>query len=86
MKTHDRIEPIGWKSCAEWAPEVYHDEYGKHVSTDTHGSEREARGVCNLLHLHGFGGDHEHFPIRTWIEPIYPDQPSTQPAGQEVEG
>jgi hypothetical protein len=38
------------------------------VTTDTHHSEEAAEAVCTLLRLNGFGGNHDIYPIRTWVE------------------
>ena len=63
------MSPESWQSCAEWPESVYTGFDGTHVSKDGHDTEDAAKGVCRLLEREGFGGDREHFPIRTWVEP-----------------
>jgi len=58
-----------YKSCAEWPPETFTAMDGTHVSTDTHDTEEAARGVCNMLARHGFGGNGPK-PVRVWVETL----------------
>jgi len=60
----------GWKSFAEWDKEVYTNMYGKPISEDTHSTREQAQAICGMLERDGFGGDNEHYPIRTWTEKI----------------
>jgi hypothetical protein len=39
-------------------------------SDDTHDTQEQAEGVCCLLREHGFGGNYQHFPTRTWVTPL----------------
>jgi hypothetical protein len=55
-----------FKSFALWAPEVYTDFTGDHITTDTHQTSEEAYGVCNKLNKYGFGGNGPK-PLRTWV-------------------
>ena len=58
-----------WTSNAEWPPEAYESgREGDHTTKDTHDTEGQAQGVCNMLEKNGFGGRKEYFPIRTWTE------------------
>jgi len=60
-----------YKSNAEWAPEVYEGSMiGDTVTSDTHDTEGQAQGVCNMLERNGFGGRGKDFPIRTWVDEI----------------
>jgi len=56
-----------YKSCAEW-PEGTVSEPGN-ITKDSHHEKGQARSVCNLLRLQGFGGEGKVFPVRTWVEP-----------------
>lgn len=56
-----------WKSCAQWP----HQEA---ITTDTHDTEGAASAVCDLLERWGLGGEGKHFPIKTWVEPVTPNQ------------
>ena len=58
-----------WISCAEWPKSVYTGSDGFHVSKDGHDTEGAATAVCRHLENEGFGGEGEHFPVRTWVEP-----------------
>jgi hypothetical protein len=55
-------------SCAEWPADVYTDSTGSHVSKDDHDTEAAAMAVCGLLEHDGFGGQHVHYPVSTWVE------------------
>lgn len=59
-----------YKSNAQWPVEVYKGVYGDGISTDSHGTEGEAKAVCRRLESEGFGGDKEVFPIKTWVTEI----------------
>ena len=39
-------------------------------SDDTHETQEQAQGVCDLLKQYGFGGCCEFFPTRTWVTPL----------------
>lgn len=61
-----------FKSCAEWPEEVRTGDIGN-ITTDQHESREAARAVCRALERDGFGGDGQHYPLRTWVEG--PDDP-----------
>lgn len=61
-------EFMTFKSCAQW-PDECCPAIGNY-SDDTHGTREEAEAVCQRLHEHGFGGDGQFFPVRTWVEPL----------------
>lgn len=64
-------QPIPHKSIITWPPEVKLGcPHGGNESTDTHHSKEAAEGVCELARKIGFGGNGEHFPIATRVEPI----------------
>ena len=58
-----------WFSNAEWPEDVYTAPDGSHISVDGHDTEGQAKGVCGLLMVEGFGGDRQEFPVKTWSEP-----------------
>ena len=58
------------QSNALWPDEVYSGMYGNHISTDTHRDEESAQCVCRMLELRGFGGDRQHFPVKTWVSEV----------------
>jgi len=64
------MSELKYQSNAEWAPDVYVDKDGSHISTDTHSTPENAQTVCNILELDGFGCQGEHFPIRTWVSEL----------------
>ena len=57
-----------WKSCAQWPTGTIAGS--NDISTDEHGTREQAEAVCQLLRENGFGGDHQIFPVRTWVEPL----------------
>jgi hypothetical protein len=65
-------EPTGWKSIAWW-PETVSLMSEENTSTDTHHSEEAARAVCGMLRRNGLGGDGKIFPLKTDVEPIFPE-------------
>lgn len=67
-----------YQSNALWPADVYTSMYGDHISTDTHDTIEQARGVCAGLERHGFGGNRQHFPLRTWVSAV--QQPPKLPA------
>lgn len=62
-----------YESYAIWPDHVYTNEFGKHVSYDTHDSKEQAQAVCNLLHQRGFGGNGKDFPLETGVNVIGED-------------
>lgn len=65
-----------WQSNVLWPNDVCHNEYGTDISTDIHLSRDAAMGVCRALHMEGFAGKGEVFPIASWIsEPQGTDNP-----------
>lgn len=65
--------PIYWRSCAEWPEGLVNNVSGegKNVSKDRHDTKEQADAVCSILHVQGLGGERCHFPVRTWVEPVY---------------
>ena len=57
-----------WTSNAEWSLDVHRGMKGDGITTDEHHSFDAAEAVCHALRHEGFGGQREHFPIRTWVE------------------
>ena len=57
-----------WKSFAEWDEAVFTNSYGQNITEDIHPTERAALSVCKRLNREGFGGERQHFPIRTWTK------------------
>lgn len=74
-------EPIGYKSIAWWPyPSVdLGDEENK--SEDNHHDRESAESVCRMLETRGFGGDGKIFPLKTEVDPIYPDEPIARANG-----
>jgi len=63
------IDPsIKFKSIAVWPEGTICD--GTNTSTDTHDTFAAASVICFLLRQHGFGGNHEIYPISTRVEPF----------------
>lgn len=60
-----------YTSNAKW-PVAVSSQLGHSMTTDTHDTEEQAQGVCTLLRRHGFGGNHEVYPMRTWVEAVSP--------------
>lgn len=62
------VNPLksSWTSHAEW-PKGSLPIIGD-KSEDTHATEEDAKAVCDLLQVKGFGGDGDIFPIKTWVE------------------
>lgn len=58
-----------YKSCATWPKGTFDSQ--DNYTEDYHFTESEAKGVCELLHKNGAGGDGVAFPLRTWTERIY---------------
>lgn len=50
---------LKYTSNAEW-PHIP-------VTTDKHLTYEEANNVCEELENSGYGGDREHYPVKTWI-------------------
>jgi hypothetical protein len=64
-----------FKSNARW-PKGTFDSDGN-VTTDTHDTEGQAKGVCKLLRDRGAGGAGEVFPLETWTTEVRPDSEKT---------
>jgi len=54
-------------SHAKWPKGPVNLGNTENESTDTHGSRAQAETVCRMLEENGFGGDHQIYPIRTWV-------------------
>ena len=67
--------PVGWRSCAQWPDGLLSFSYTGHENTtrDRHDTEEQAAAVCRMLEKQGLGGERIHFPTRTWVEPILPE-------------
>ena len=63
---------MSWLSFAEWPEGVYSNVYDEPISEDTHRTEGAAKAVCRALERDGFGGDRQHFPVRTWTKEVLP--------------
>jgi hypothetical protein len=61
------MKTIQRKSCALWPEGV---TCGENPTHDYHPNEAHAKAVCDLLSRIGFGGDHLHFPVKTWVEKV----------------
>lgn len=61
---------IKYKSNAKWEDYVYTNEYGKHVSSDTHNTKEQAHDSCKMLKCKGFGGMGKDFPKKIWVSCI----------------
>lgn len=55
-----------WKSVAYW-PDSIKCSNEHNTSEDFHDTESQARGVCKLLRMHGYGGEGRVFPIKTEV-------------------
>ena len=55
-----------YTSHAKWPEDAFSDLCN--VTTDNHRTKEEARQVCRMLELDGFGGDKKIFPVETWVE------------------
>lgn len=55
-----------WMSCARWP---HKHGFQNDLTTDKHDTKEAAQAVCDMLMLHGLGGDRIHFPFETWVEP-----------------
>lgn len=62
---------VGYKSVAAWPRGEVNLGDPNNESEDTHGSYRDARAVCDLLEINGFGGNGQIFPLSTRVEEIY---------------
>jgi hypothetical protein len=63
-----------WRSNAEWPCGLIHNGVGgppANITEDGHDTKEQAEAVCRMLERDGFGGERVHFPIRTWVEPIF---------------
>lgn len=65
-------EQTDWKSHAQWprVPGVIDIT----ESSDTHGSKEQAEAVCTILQRDGFGGNRQHFQLKTWVEEVKPER------------
>lgn len=59
-----------YQSNALWPAGVYPGMYGNNISSDIHHSEDYAKAICESLERHGFSGQHEQFPIATWVSGV----------------
>lgn len=41
---------------------------GSDFSADSHETLEQAQAVCDMLRRDGLGGEHIHFPVKTWVE------------------
>jgi hypothetical protein len=57
-----------FKSIAVWPKGTICDDTD--TSTDTHPTFAAAEAVCYLLRMHGFGGNHQIYPLVTCVEEI----------------
>lgn len=64
--------PVGWKSIAWW-PDTVSLMTEENTSEDKHHSEEAADAVCRFLRREGLGGERKIFPLRTKVEPIFPE-------------
>jgi len=58
---------VQYTSNAEW-PDCVNLGKTPNVSTDEHDNAAQAQSVCDRLEREGLGGEHQIFPIRTWVE------------------
>jgi hypothetical protein len=75
--------PVGWKSIAWW-PDTVSLLNEENTSEDKHHSEEAADAVCRALLREGLGGERQIFPLRTKVEPIFPENVKILPAGTEA--
>lgn len=59
-------------SVAKWPLSVYKGMYGDGITVDSHQSYDHAFQVCKALEQNGFGGNHNHFPIETYVANEHP--------------
>jgi len=59
-----------YQSNALWPKGVCSTMWGDDISTDTHSTKDAAVSVCFMLERDGFGGQRQHFPLRTWVSSV----------------
>lgn len=73
---------VQWRSCAKWPDGLLAFAYPDHDNTtrDMHDSKEAAEAVCKMLERDGLGGERIHFPVKTWVERLAPnDDSATKP-------
>lgn len=65
--------PWYWQSWAEWPDGLVNNTSGegKNCSVDRHDTREQAQAVCDMLRRNGFGGERCHFPVKTWVMPVF---------------
>ena len=61
---------MAFQSNALWPEGVCYSKYGDNITTDEHDNEQQAKAVCELLCIGGYGGELKHFPLKTWVSPV----------------
>ena len=70
--------PLGFRSCAEWPPGHIYFAERPNTTTDRHDTREQAEAVCEMLQARGLGGERIHFPVKTWIEEIFPENATVE--------
>lgn len=67
--------PIGFLSCVQWPDGLLSFAYEDHGNTtrDRHDTREQAEAVCKMIEREGLGGERCHFPVKTWVEEILPE-------------
>jgi len=59
-----------WRSIAVWPKDVVIVSSNNNTTIDEHYTYEQAKGVCTLLNIEGFGGERKIFPINTFVEKL----------------